>query len=104
MHDKGLGAEREASSRSETPSLSTTERKELWRSTGTRLPLVLVLLSLALAMLLPRLVQRRITRLRNEINQLAEPARQHVLEIQLAFAVQASDARGYLLGGDEALP
>ena len=57
MHDKGLGAEREASSRSETPSLSTTERKELWRSTGTRLPLVLVLLSLALAMLLPRLVQ-----------------------------------------------
>jgi PAS domain S-box-containing protein len=103
MHDDGTGAERQASSRSETPPLSTKERKELRRPSGTRLPLVLVLVSLALAILLPRLAQRRITRLRNDINQLAEPARQHVMEIQLAFAVQASALRGYLLTADETL-
>ena len=104
MHDDRMGAERQAASRSETPSLSTRERKELWRPTGTRLPLVLVLISLALAVLLPRVTQRRITRFRNEINQLAEPARQRVMEIQLAFAVQASDSRAYRLTGDEGLP
>lgn len=76
--------------------LTETERQALRRA-GTRLPLVLVVLALTFAILLPRFTQRRVTALRNEINQAAEPARQRLLEIQLDLAIEASSRRGYLL-------
>jgi signal transduction histidine kinase len=70
---------------------------------GTRLPLVLVLASLSLAIVVPRFSQRRIADLREEINNLADPARLRTTEIQLALAHEGSARRGYLLTGDQEL-
>ena len=87
---------------SATP-LSSLERDQLRRARGTRLPLVVVIVSLALAILLPRLSEHRTARLRTEINDLADPARLRIAQIQLEIALEASQRRGYLLGGDTAL-
>lgn len=62
---------------------------------------MLVILSLAFALAIPRVAQRRITHFRNEINDAADPARLNLAEIQLEIAIQASQRRGYLLTGDE---
>ena len=83
--------------------LSSWERDQLRRAPGTRLPLVVVIVSLALAILLPSLSEHRTARLRTEINDLADPARLRVAQIQLEIALEASQRRGYLLGGDTAL-
>ena len=85
------------------PPLSSRERDALRRGRGTWLPLVLVLLSLALAVLLPRLTQRRIARLRNDINEVADPARLRIAEIELDLASEGSQRRGFLLTGDRKL-
>ncbi|HEY0996527.1 MAG TPA: HAMP domain-containing sensor histidine kinase [Gemmatimonadaceae bacterium] len=82
-----------------TNALSASEREEL-RTRGTRLLLVLVLVLLAGALLLPRVAQRRIDRLRDEINLVAEPARARAAEIQLDLALEAAARRGILLTGD----
>lgn len=87
---------RMAAEPSTSTTLSDTERQAL-RRPGTRLPLVLVVLALTCAILLPQLTRARIARLRNEINQLAEPARQRLLEVQVDLAIEASSRRGYLL-------
>jgi len=71
--------------------------------TRARLPLILVLVSLSLAILLPRVTQRRIARLRNEINNVADPARLRVTEVQLDLAHEGSARRGFLLTGDQQL-
>src|SRR5215471_8250924 len=86
-----------------TAPLSTWERDQLRRARGSRLPLVVVVLSLALAIVLPRVAERRIERLRNEINDVADPARLRVAQIQLEIALEASQRRGYLLAGDAEL-
>ncbi len=86
------------SSVSATPPLSPNERRALRRKHGTRLPLVLVLLSLALAVLLPRLMQRRIAHLR-DVAYLAEPARLRIARLQLDLVVESAARRGYLLPG-----
>src|ERR1051326_2849545 len=85
------------------PPLSSRERDVLRRGRGTWLPLVLVLLSLALAVVLPRLTQRRIARLRNDINEVADPARLRIAEIELDLALEGSQRRGFLLTGDRKL-
>ena len=98
---------REAAPNGDVPSsaipLSTSERDALQRGRGTWLPLVLVILSLGLAVLLPRLTQRHIGRLRNDINTVADPARLRVTEIQLDLALEGSQRRGFLLTGDQQL-
>ena len=83
--------------------LSTWERDQLRRARGSRLPLVVVVISLALAIALPRVGERRTERLRNEINDVADPARLRVAQIQLEIALEASQRRGYLLAGDAEL-
>lgn len=70
---------------------------------GTWLPFVLVLFSLISAIVLPRLAENRVTSLRNEINDVADPARLRVTDILLDLALQASQRRGYLLSDDKAL-
>jgi signal transduction histidine kinase len=64
---------------------------------------VVVVLSLALAILLPPLSERRIARLRSEINDVADPARLHVAQIQLEIVLEESQRRGYLLARDDEL-
>jgi signal transduction histidine kinase len=81
--------------------LSSTERRTLQR--GTRLPLILVLVTLLIAVVLPRFTQRRVDRLRDEINNFADPARLRVTDIQLQLALQGSQRRGFLLSRDPAL-
>src|SRR5689334_21897277 len=81
--------------------LSNRERVELRRR--TRLPLILVIATLTVAVLLPRFSQRRVSRLRDEINNVADPARLRVTGIQLELALQGSQRRGFLLSGDKAL-
>src|SRR5689334_16705803 len=81
--------------------LSSSERDALRR--GTRLPLILVLVTLVLAVLLPRFTQRRIARLRDDINNFADPARLRVTDVQLQFALEGSQRRGFLLSGDQTL-
>jgi signal transduction histidine kinase len=70
---------------------------------GARLPFILVLFSLISAIVLPRLAENRVTSLRNEINDVADPARLRVTDILLDLALQASQRRGYLLSDDNAL-
>ena len=65
--------------------------------------LVGVILSLTLAILLPWLAERRVERLRDEINDFADPARLRVAQIQLELALEGAERRGYLLARDEAL-
>jgi PAS domain S-box-containing protein len=84
-------------------SLSPRDRAALDRTRGTWLPLVFVLLSLALAVLLPQLSQRRITALRNEVNLYADPARQRVATIQLYLTRGIAQRRAYAFSHDSAL-
>ncbi len=86
----------------ERSALSPSEREEL-RTRGTRLPLVLVLVLLAGALVLPYATQGRIDRLRVAINDVAEPARTRTSEIQLDLALEAAARRGLLLTGDPQL-
>lgn len=81
--------------------LSPIERDELRHRKGSRLPVVLVLVSLGFAVALPPLTQPRIIRLQKEINDVADPARLRLTEIQLDLALEAAQRRGYLLTGDE---
>jgi len=83
--------------------LSHRERNALYRTTSTRLPLVLVVASLAIALLVPRLAQRRVNRLRDDINLFADPARTDVAAIELDLALEAAARRGYALTGDAQL-
>lgn len=83
------------------PLLSSRDREQLRR--GTRLPLFLVIVALVLAILLPHFVERRVSRLRDEINNFADPARLRVTGIQLELALQGSQRRGFLLTGDKTL-
>jgi signal transduction histidine kinase len=81
--------------------LSAVERDALRRGKGSRLPFFFVLVSLTFAIALPRIAQRRIDRLRNEINGVANPARLDLTEIQRDIALEASQRRGFLLTGDQ---
>jgi signal transduction histidine kinase len=85
---------------SQVAPLSIGEREQLRRGSGSRVPLGLVLLALAFAIALPRLTERRIARLRDEINNVAIPARQLVAQIPTELALEAAQRRGYLLTGD----
>jgi signal transduction histidine kinase len=67
---------------------------------GSWLALGLVLVALAFAIALPRITEGRITKLRNDINEVAAPARQRVTQIQLDMALEAAQRRGFLLTGD----
>jgi PAS domain S-box-containing protein len=64
---------------------------------------VLVLACLALALLVPRVAQRRVNRLRDDINLVADPARTGVAAIRLDLALEAAARRGFALTGDEQL-
>ncbi|MDB4887108.1 MAG: two-component hybrid sensor and regulator [Gemmatimonadetes bacterium] len=85
---------------SDADPLSARDRAALRHGGGTRLPVVFVLVSLALALLVPRVAQRRVNALRDNINLVAEPARSRVAAIQLDLALEAAARRGYLLTGD----
>src|SRR5690606_6028435 len=63
---------------------------------ATRLPLLLVLLSLLPLVAVPIVIQNRVSAVREEINLIAEPALQEVDRIQLAIALETSATRGYL--------
>ena len=84
------------------PALSGPERQRLKRGRETWLPLGFVVLTLAFAVVVPRLAERRITRLRDEINDGAIPAHQRASEIELHLALAAAQLRGYLLSRDSA--
>jgi signal transduction histidine kinase len=81
--------------------MAPDERADLRRGKGSRLPLVFVLVSLTFAIALPHLTQRRITRFRNEINGLANPALLNLAGIQRDLALEASQRRAFLLTGDD---
>lgn len=66
----------------------------------TRLPLLLVLLSLLALVAVPLVIRDRVAAVRAEMSQVSEPALQEVDRIQLAIALEASATRGYLLTGD----
>ncbi len=101
MDTRGLGAPPPAASESSTSDLSARDRATLAQPRGTRLPLVLVLLSLAFAVLLPQLSQHRVNAIRNEINLYADPARQELTAIQLFLTRGAQQRRGYNLTHEE---
>lgn len=85
----------------EPVALSERERDELRR--GTRLPLIFVVITFVVAIVLPRFSHDRVARLRDEINNIADPARLRVTGIQLELALQGSQRRGFLLSGDKDL-
>lgn len=63
--------------------------------------LAFVFLSLLALVIVPILIERSIDDLREEIEEVAEPARQWLREAKLAAAWEAASMRGYLLSGDE---
>ena len=67
---------------------------------ATRLPLLLVLLSLLTLVAVPIVIRNQVAAVRAEMSRIAEPALQEVDRIQLAIALEASATRGYLLTGD----
>ena len=83
--------------------LSPRERATLRGGRGARVPVVLVVVSLVLALVLPAIAQRRIDALRDEIAEVTDPARARVAEIRLAIALEAAARRGYLLTRDRQL-
>jgi signal transduction histidine kinase len=62
-----------------------------------------VLLSSAIALSLPWLAERRIGRLRNDINEVARPARLDLADMQLLLALQGAQDRGHRLSGDSSM-
>lgn len=62
--------------------------------------LAFVLLSLAASLLAPVVLQRRIDRIRAEVDAGADPARTLVTGVQFTLARQMSALRGYLITGD----
>src|SRR4051812_31338417 len=86
-----------------TSALSPRDRAALSRARGTRLPLVFVLVSLAFAVLLPQLSQRRVRTLHDEINLYADPARQELTAIQLYLTRGTTQRRAYVLTRDARL-
>lgn len=66
------------------------------------LALFFVLLSLAASLLAPVLLQRRIDRIRAQVDNAADPARTLVTGIQFALAREMSALRGYVITGDSA--
>ncbi len=64
------------------------------------LALAFVLLSLAASLLAPVLLQRRIDRIRAEVDAGADPARTLVTGVQFALARQMSALRGYVITGE----
>jgi signal transduction histidine kinase len=84
------------------PELVTArERSELRRGWSTRLPLALVVVSLASLAVVPFLVERRGDALRDEVETTVEPARRRINEIQSSLALEVAGARGFLLTGDQ---
>src|SRR5690606_32451354 len=67
----------------------------------SRLPLVLVLLSLGALPLIPILVQRTVAGLRSRLTDIGHPARALRTEIHLLLALATAGTRAYLLSGDE---
>ena len=101
METRGLGGPPTAPNESSASHLSAGDRAALAKATGTRLPLVLVLLSLAFAVLLPQLSQHRVAALRNEVNSYADPARQELTAVQLYLTRGGQQRRGYSLTHEE---
>lgn len=66
------------------------------------LALFFVLLSLAASLLAPVLLQRRIDRIRAQVDDAADPARTLVTGIQFALAREMSALRGFVITGDSA--
>jgi len=62
--------------------------------------LAFVVLSLAVLVLVPVVVQRQTARLRAELDDVADPSRALVTRIQFALAREQSALRGYLISGD----
>ena len=71
-------------------------------SRGARLALTFVLLSLLALVIVPVLLQRRIDALRDQVEFVVEPAREHVTTIQYFLARQMSALRGYMVAQDSA--
>lgn len=57
-------------------------------------------MSLIVVAMLSILVERQVSALRDEIHGTVDPAREHVREIQTAFALETGGTRGYLLTGE----
>lgn len=67
----------------------------------TWLPLAFVLLSLGALVLVPFLVEKRVREIRDQIQNVADPAQLLTTRITLATALEAAALRGFFLSGDE---
>ena len=67
----------------------------------TWLPLGFVVLALLALVVVPFLVERQVRRIRNEIQNVADPAQLLTTRITLATAWEAAALRGFFLSGDE---
>lgn len=67
----------------------------------TWLPLAFVLLSLGALILVPFLVEKQVREIRDEIQNVADPAQLLTTRITLATALEAAALRGFFLSGDE---
>ena len=64
------------------------------------IPLVLIVVSLAAAIALPWVVERRLTALWTEVSDVADPARTLVAEIQAAVGLEMAGTRGFVITQD----
>ncbi|HEX7120302.1 MAG TPA: PAS domain S-box protein [Longimicrobiales bacterium] len=75
-------------------------RNESSRRESIRLPLILVVLSLVSLLVVPPIIQSRISRLHREITDVMDPAVALVPEIESVVAVEAANVRAWLLTAD----
>jgi PAS domain S-box-containing protein len=85
-----------------TAPLSAHEQRQLRAARGSRLPLLVVLLALVLMLVVPRVVERRISAYRREAAS-AQTAAFTAMRIQLALATETAAERGFLLTRDTIL-
>lgn len=71
------------------------------RSLRSQLPVPLVILSLVSILLLPMLVEHRLTAARTAIAENVRPCRVLVARMQLSLSSEAAGTRGFLLTGDQ---
>lgn len=85
------------------PTVAPGDGSPLRRSDWTgRVALLFVLVSLAALVIAPLLVQRAVERVRESIEEQAEPGRTLVTRLQFSLAREMSALRGYLLTGSDA--
>jgi signal transduction histidine kinase len=84
----------------QTETLSGGDGRIRWPTRSGALPSLMVVVALIALLVVPILVQQRLDRLQEALEQVAEPARELLEEVRYLLAHQSSELRGFLITAD----